>query len=198
LVRHSRHSGQCFEVEPPYRHENRNWRRIQCPFRPPITPSVCLGRNTCQAWHASEDLMRMVGTRKRCNYWAISKVSVSAGRCSDHKKSVSPLLHRLRQYFALPHRRPFRAERKGHPVLETAGMWPRRTLQPIPARCRLGKHFQKTSMVDVVEHSPTQPVLRANSTRCFVRWQTIGPVQQGVVPSGFSPRKKSIESCAKG
>ncbi len=82
-------------------------------------------------------------------------------------------------------------------MLETAGMRPRRTLRPIPARCRLEKRFQKTSMVDEVEHSPTQPVLRANSTRCFVRWQTIGPVQQAVIPSGFSPRNKSIESCAK-
>src|SRR6266403_2633478 len=50
-----------------------------------------------------------------------------------------------RQYLALPHWPLFRAEKKGDPVLETAGVWPTRALEPIPALRRLGK---RTSLID--------------------------------------------------
>src|SRR5258706_11059703 len=103
-----------------------------------------------------------------------------------------------RQYFALPHRPLLRAERKGHPVLETAGMWPRRTLRPIPALCRLGKHASERHWwLTEVEYSPKQAVVRARSTRCFVPWQIVGPVRRATILSGFSLRKKSIEFCSK-
>jgi hypothetical protein len=37
------------------------------------------------------------------------------------------------QYLALPHWLLFRAEKKGDPVLETARVWPKRALRPIPS-----------------------------------------------------------------
>src|SRR6266404_9716374 len=84
-------------------------------------------------------------------------------------------------------------------MLETAGVWPRRPLRLIPALRRLGKHAsEKHRWLTEVEHSPKQPVLRANSTWCFVSWRTVGPVRRATILSGFSLRNKSIEFCAKG
>jgi hypothetical protein len=60
-----------------------------------------------------------------------------------------------RQYLALPHWPLFRAEKKGDPELEIAGVWPRRALRPIPALRRLGKHASlKHRWVTEVEPSP--------------------------------------------
>ena len=44
-----------------------------------------------------------------------------------------------RQYLAFPHGLLSRTQKKGDPMLETAGMWPKRALRPILAR-RLEKH----------------------------------------------------------
>src|ERR1700756_1382386 len=88
--------------------------------------------------------------------------------------------------------------RRATPVLEIAGVGPVRTSGPIPALRRLGKRAsEKYPCLTGVEHSPKQPVLRANSTRCFVPWQIVRPVRRAAILSGFSLRKKSIEFCAK-
>src|SRR5690348_13593614 len=77
--------------------------------------------------------------------------------------------------------------------------WPIRVLGPIPELRRLGKYAsEQHPWVTGVEHTPRQPVLRAESRRGIVPWQIIGPVRRAPILSGFSLRNKSIESCAKG
>jgi hypothetical protein len=77
---------------------------------------------------------------QRRNFAGLSEVLPLAGRCSDHRKCISPLVRASRQYLALPRWLLFRAEKKSDPVMEIVGVWPIRTLGPIPALRRLGKH----------------------------------------------------------
>src|SRR6266481_4661827 len=106
--------------------------------------------------------------RHHCNYWGISKLLASAGRYSDHEKDISPF-----------------------PCCLAAVCGPEELCGQSRHYAASGSTSKKHRSLTEVEHSPTQPVLRANSTRCFVRWQTIGPVRQAVFLSGSSLRKKS-------
>src|SRR6266851_429828 len=56
------------------------------------------------------------------------------------QEGISPLLRRVAAVSDPPHWPLFRTDKESDPVLETAGVWPRRGLGTIPAPCRLGKH----------------------------------------------------------
>jgi hypothetical protein len=165
----------------------------------PIHSFARAGRNSCQLGCWLGVLARMWQAYRCFNFTGFSAALSLAGRCSDHKKGISPFPRRLAAVSGPSALAAFPSREEGRSNAGDCRGVAQKSFEANPSTTPPREaRFRKTSVFTGVEHSPKQPVLRANSTRCFVSWQIVEPVRRATILSGFSLRNKSIEFCAKG
>src|SRR5258707_10512317 len=122
-----------------------------------------------------------------------------AGRCSDHKQRISPLVGRCRAVSDPRALAAFQSRKEGRSSARDCRGVAQKSFEANPGTTPPREtRFLKTSVVDRgLNLHRSKPVLRADSTRCLVLWQIVGPARRATILSGFSLRNKSIEFCAK-